>query len=79
MALVGGVLVGGLFTVNYLRDKIYEVITIEDQTLQINYAKISLGECYLEAGFIDKIYYSSVVLIVLHEVVFYPIFYRCFP
>ena len=79
MALVGGVLVGGLFTANYLRDKVYEMITIEDQTLQISYAKISLGECYLETGLIDKIYYSSVVLIVLHEVVFYPIFYRCFP
>ena len=79
MTLVGGVLVGRLFTANYLRDKIYEVITIEDQTLQINYAKISLGECYLEADFIDKIYYSSVVLIVLHEVAFYPIFYRCLP
>ena len=78
VALVGGVLAGLFFTADYLRDKLYEVIADFDSLQTIN-TKTILKECYLEASFSHTIYYSSVVLIVLHEVLFYPIFYRCFP
>ena len=75
VAIVGGVLAGLLFTTDYLRDKLYEVMADFD-ALQ---TKMTLKECYLEASFSHTIYYSSVVLIVLHEVLFYPVFHRCFP
>ena len=81
MALIGGVLAGGLFTTNYLRDKVYEVIADFDklETLKTSNAKIKLTECYHRATISHTVYYSSVVLIVIHEVFVYPVFHRCLP
>ena len=81
MTLTGGVLAGGLFTTNYLRDKVYEVIADFDklETLKTSNAKIKLTECYHRATISHTVYYSSVVLIVIHEVFVYPVFHRCLP
>ena len=81
VALTGGMLASGLFITNYLRDKVYEVIADFDklETLQTSNAKIKLTECYLNASFSHTIHYSSLVLIVIHEVFVYPVFHRCLP
>ena len=81
MALIGGVLAGGLFTTDYLRDKVYEVIADFDnlEALQMSNTKIKLTECYHKATISHTVYYSSVVLIVMHEIFFYPVFHRCLP
>ena len=81
VALTGGVLASCYFITNYLRDKVYEVIADFDklETLQTSNAKIKLTECYLNASFSHTIHYSSVVLIVIHEVFVYPVFHRCLP
>ena len=75
MAIVGGALAGGLFTTNYLRDIMYDVIKVTN----FSSANTSLRECYLEASFSRTIYYSGALLIILHEGVIYPVFHRCFP
>ena len=76
MAIVGGALAGGVFTTNYLRDKVNDIIKVKN----FSSASISLRECYLEASFSHTIYYSGVIVfLILHEVVIYPVFHRCFP
>ena len=76
MAIVGGASAGGVFTTNYLRDKVNDIIKVKN----FSSASISLRECYLEASFSHTIYYSGVIVfLILHEVVIYPVFHRCFP
>ena len=81
MALIAGVLGGGLFTTDYLRDKVYEVIADFNnlEALQTSNTKIKLTECYHKATISRTVYYSSVVLIVIHEIFIYPVFHRCLP
>jgi hypothetical protein len=40
---------------------------------------VPLKECYVQSSFSHTIYYSAVLLIVLHETIFYPVFQRCLP
>ena len=75
MAIVGGALAGGLFTTNYLRDKMNDVIKVAN----FSSANTSNRECYLEASFSHTINYSGALLIILHEIVIYPVFHRCLP
>ena len=75
MAMVGGALAGGLFTINYLRDKMNDIIKITN----FSSANTSNRERYLKASFSHTINYSGGLLIILHEVVIYPVFHRCFP
>ena len=79
MAIVGGVLAGGLFTTNYLRNKMNDIIKITNFSSANTCISKFNRECYLKASFSHTIYNSGVVLIILHEVVIYPVFHQCFP
>ena len=41
--------------------------------------KYSLNECYVKASFFHLFGYSAIFLVILHEVVVYPIFHRLYP
>ena len=75
VAVVGGALVGGVVASGYLRNKLSEMFSTQD----LNASKMSVIECYREASFTHTIYYSAILLIVLHEILLYPVFHRCFP
>jgi peptide/histidine transporter 3/4 len=75
--VVGGALVGGVIASNYLRNKLSEMLLMHSE-VELN-SKMSVIECYREASFTHTLYYSTIVLIVLHEILLYPIFYRCYP
>ena len=79
VAVVGGALVGGIVASNYLRNKLSEML-LKHGEADLNYSsKISVIECYREASFTQSIYYSAILLIVLHEILLHPMFHRCFP
>ena len=75
--MVGGALIGGVIASNYLRDKLSEMLLNHGEA-ELN-SKLSVIECYREASFTHTFYYSAIILIVLHEILLYPILYRCFP
>ena len=80
MAIVGGALTGGMFATNYFRNSLINLITATSEATEFGRSiSISLQQCYLQTSFSHTIYYSTVVLIVLHEAVFYPVFHRCVP
>ena len=77
VAVVGGALIGGVIASNYLRDKLSEMLSNHGEA--VSNSKLSVIECYREANFTHTLYYSAIILIVLHEILLYPILYRCFP
>ena len=80
MAIVGGALTGGMFATNYFRNNLINLITATSEATEFGRSiSVSLQQCYLQTSFSHTIYYSTVVLIVLHEAVFYPVFHRCVP
>ena len=78
MAIAGGALAGALFTTNYFRDELMRLITSES-TEACSSISVSLKECYIQSSTNHMTYYSAVLLIILHEIIFYPVFQRCLP
>ena len=80
MAIVGGALTGGMFATNYFRNSLINLITATSEATEFGRSiSVSLKECYFQTSFSHTIYYSTVILIVLHEAIFYPVFHRCVP
>ena len=77
VAVVGGALIGGVIASNYLRNKLSEMLSNHGEA--VSNSKLSVIECYREVSFTHTFYYSAIILIVLHEILLYPILYRCFP
>ena len=77
VTVVGGALIGGVIASNYLRNKLSEMLLNHGEA-ESN-SKLSITECYREAGFTHTLYYSAIILIVLHEILLYPTLYRCCP
>ena len=72
--LVSGALFGGAIASDFLRNKLNEMF------VKLGDSKVQIGECYSEAIFTHTThYYASTLLIVLHEILFHPIFHRCLP
>jgi peptide/histidine transporter 3/4 len=78
MGVVGGALAGGLYTTNVFRDKLMNLTTSEAIEFGSSIS-VSLKECFIQSSFGHTVYYSAVLLIVLHETIFYPVFQRCLP
>ena len=81
--IVVGVLMSEVILVNYFRDqlsKLFAPFSESDNEYAISSeSKALLSKCYSEASFTHTIYFSSTVLIVLHEVILYPVFHKCLP
>ena len=77
VAVVGGALIGGVIASNYLRNKLSEMLLNHSEA--VSNSKLSVIECYREAGFTHTLYYSAIILIVLHEILLYLLLYRCCP
>ena len=73
VTIVGGAFFGVNIASGYLRDRLTE--TFRDS--EVN--SVLMKKFYSEASFTHTIYYASIPLIVLHEVLLYPVFHRCFP
>ena len=78
VTIVSGALVGGIIASNFLWNKLRDMF-IEYSKLDLNASKMSSIKCYSEASLTHTIYYSAILIIVLHEILFYPIFHRCLP
>ena len=76
VTIVGGALIGGVLASNYLRNTLSETLLKNGEA---EFSNPSDSECYREASFTHTIYYSAILLIVLHEILLYPIFHRCCP
>ena len=83
LAIVGGALIGSVIASDYLRNKLNKMFLKHgdsESEVDLNVSKMSIIKCsYSEASFTHTIYYSAILLIVLHETLFYPIFHRCLP
>ena len=75
ITIVGGALVGGIIATTYLRNKLNEMFVKFGDT------EADLVKCYSEASFTHTTNHNgfSILLIVVHEILLYPIFHRCFP
>ena len=81
-ATVGGILISVFVLTDHLRDKLGEQFTSfnESDLEDVTSSKTVLAKCYTETSFTHTIYYSSaMVLIVLNELILYPVFHRCCP
>ena len=47
--------------------------------ISVSVNQIMISKCYFEASFTHTIYYGAAILILLHEILIYPIFHRCSP
>ena len=83
LATVGGALIGSVIASDYLRNKLNEMFLKHgdsESEVDLNASKMSIIKCsHSEASFTHTIYYSAILLIVLHETLLYPIFHRCLP
>ena len=72
---MGGAFFGVNIASEYLCNRLNEMFIKFGDSLSISIIR----KCYSEASFTHMIYYASMPLIVVHEVLLYPVFYRCFP
>ena len=82
MVLVGGSLAGGIIVANAFRDNVLNLVTEFSGSVgleSVTRSKELLEECYIEGSYTHTGYYSAALLIILHEVFFYPTFQRCSP
>ena len=78
--IVGGALFGVIITSNYLQIKLKKMfMKFEDS--ETNIQSDGMRKCYSEVFLTHSINHNiiSILLIVLHEVILYPVFHRCFP
>ena len=71
LIIVGGALASSVVTSDIIRYKLLSDISISESN--------GISKCYFEASFTHTIYYGAAILIVLHEILIYPIFHRCSP
>ena len=77
VTIVGGALFGGAIASGYLRNRLNEMLVEIGNSEVKNLAQPK--KCYSEASFTHTIYYASIPLTLVHELLLYPVFHRCFP
>lgn len=75
--IVGSIVGGVFFAIKQIRHYFTRQLTRYAGSDKNN-AEYSLSECYVEASFFHLFGYSAIFLVILHEVVIYPIFHRLY-
>ena len=75
--VVGGTLAGAISVTSNFRDKLTELYTDSEVSESNLTNSNTLTKCFQKASFTHTIYYGAVILIVLHELLLYPMFHRC--
>ena len=70
--MISGILAGEIFKVSILQDRLSEQFLLFDQ-------KQTVIKHNFEESFIHGIFYIAIIVIVLHEFLLYPVFYKCCP
>ena len=80
ISIVGGALAGSMTIASYLRDRLSNTFTTLDE-IHTDHEPVSKTKCYYEASFTHTTYYGAALLIILHELLLYPLFHRikCYP
>ena len=75
LIITSGVMAGGIFPIFSL----FQALRRQYTRLDKSNMKHSLITCYSEADFTHTTYLCGTILIVLHELLIYPVFNRCYP
>ena len=81
MAVIGGALAGVILVSGYFRNQLNKMfVEYSDSEIDLALEQTSVINCYGQASFTHTKYSSAMLLILLHEILLYPIFYRtwCF-
>ena len=80
--LIVGALAGGFIVVDYYMDKFIGLVTLKTILITqfnqyVSYSKAFLSKCYLEATYTHASSIYFLVLVVLNEMLIYPLCHRC--
>ena len=74
---MGGTLACAISVTSNFRDKLIELYTDLDVSELDLASSNTLTKCFQTARLTHTIYYGAVILVVLHELLLYPMFHRC--